>query len=404
MDLQVSMRTPVDSEPNVILQCARVFFAPGQSTGLHHVLAEPQDWQALERSAEDHCVLPLVATVLIQQGGTMVPDEVLQRLRRSLLCLTQNNLAWSTEWQRILRLLTEAGIPAVSFKGPALALVAYGNLGLREFHDLDLLVHSWDVVRARDILVDNGYKLWSPTRNNTDAALLRSTNRQICFTSDEHRTAIDLHWGALHEMFSFQLDAEQLWEKTHLVRCEDISFLSLAPEHLLLYMCAHGTKHCWRNLCWLCDVAALVQAHPGIDWNGCVRFAETTGSGLLMKHTLLLAEQLLGLELAETIERYTRDDTSCRELCETAQQFLFAPRGARPGHLQALRYHLAFAKGRRDRARLIFNRVFVPAEQDWKTVRLPDALFFLYYLVRPIRFLLERLPSRFRGGQHSEVG
>lgn len=384
----------LNSATDVILQCARTFLSSGKNPELQTALAKTQDWQLVERTADDHCVMPLVAFILGRHGNGVVPMEVLQRFRERSLRLARNNLAWGHEWQRILRCLSEADIPAVSFKGPALALAAYHDLALREFHDLDLLVRSRDVAGARDVLVANGYTLWSQTRNQTDTALVQSRNQQICFTSQQRGTAIDLHWGAVHEMFSFQLEADKLWQAAYVARCGDISFLSLAPEHLLLYLCAHGTKHCWRNLCWLCDVAALVQAHPHMDWHACIRSAEAAGCDLLLKHTLLFSEQVLGVELPEPIKQYSRNDARARTLSGVARQFLLAQPGDNPGYLKAMSYHLAFARRGRDRARLVFERVFVPAEPDWNAVRLPNALYFLYYVVRPVRFILGRLPAR----------
>jgi hypothetical protein len=345
--------------------------------------------------ADDHSVTPLVAYVVCQQTAGLVPANILQQLQERFLQITRNNLAGVQEWQRLLRALSEAGIPVISFKGPSLALSAYGNLALREFHDLDLMVRSEHVWQVRDVLVRDGYSLWSPLVRETEAALVRSSNRQVCFTNKQRGSSLDLHWGALHEMFSFQLDVEQLWQAAYVESHEEISFLSLSPEHLLLYLCAHGAKHCWRNLCWLCDIACHIQSHPTTDWDACTRMAELAGCDLLLKHSLLLAEQVLGLQLPDRIRNYA-DEERARVLAEIAQALLLREHGDHPGYLGPLRYHLAFAKGWRDGASLVLERVFVPAEPDWHSVRLPRPLYFLYYVVRPVRFVLERLSVALR--------
>ena len=384
------MKRSISPEMNAIVACARAFLSPAEVASLQTALSQPLDWDALERMAEDHSVTPLVAYVLNRHASEWVPASVLRRFREQFIRVTQNNLAGVQEWQRILRALGQAGVPVISFKGPALALTAYRNLALREFHDLDLMVHSEDVLRVRDALVADEYSLWSPLVRNTDAGLVRSSNRQVCFTNKQRGTSVDLHWGALHEMFSFQLDVEELWQAAYVESPEGISFLSFSPEHLLLYLCAHAAKHCWRNLCWLCDITCHIESHPKMDWDVCIQLAESTGSGLLLKHSLLLTQQVLGMELLERITSYVADERA-RALAETAQAFLFRERGDHPGYLAPLRYHLALARGWRDGASLVFERVFVPAEPDWKSVRLPRALRFLYYLVRPIRFVVERL-------------
>jgi hypothetical protein len=55
-----------------------------------------------------------------------------------------------------LELLRESGIQTVPFKGPALAVQAYGDLSLRQYDDLDLLIHEADVPRAYQLLIANG--------------------------------------------------------------------------------------------------------------------------------------------------------------------------------------------------------------------------------------------------------
>ena len=261
-----------------------------------------------------------------------------------------------------------AGISVISLKGPGFALIAYGNLALREFADLDLLIRPDDVLKARDTLVREGYRLQSALAGDNDATLLQSRNRQLAFVNDGRRTVIDLHWGAWHEMFPFQLPVDQLFISAQVEHFEEISFLSLSPEHLLLYLCAHGTKHCWLNLRWLCDVACYVQTAQKLDWELCIHRAEAANCDLVLKHTLLLAQQVLGLELSSKIKNYC-DGAKARALADIASSLLFREDGDIV-YVEALRYHLAFAKGWRDRAHLVFQRVFVPAEADRQGCRI----------------------------------
>jgi hypothetical protein len=393
----------MNPETNLIVLCARTFLCNSEISVLRSALAEPLNWSVLEQNAENHAVMPLVASVLNQFAAELIPQDRRKRLRDRLLRAARNNLAWVQEWLKILKALADAGIPVISFKGPTLGLMAYRNLALREFTDLDLLVQPCDVLKTRDVLVRNGYVLDSIVLNHTDAALTHSSNRQISFTKEERGITIDLHWGVLHETFSFQLEVGQLFELAFVERHEQISFLALSPEHLLLFLCAHGTKHCWSNLGWLCDVACHVQSNPNLDWDLCIRLAEPAGCELVLKHSLLLTGQVLGLELPGPISQYASHDTKAHMLAKRAQTFLFRENDDRSRYLddrsrylEVLRYRLAFAKGWRWRngAAVVFGRAFVPNEADWHWVRLPRPLYFLYYLVRPVRLVIERLSVR----------
>jgi hypothetical protein len=381
-------------EANLVLHALRSFFS-GERGCFEPALAEPVDWVAVERIAEYHSILPLVAFALRQYCPDLAPRDVGERLQQRLLLAARSNLASIAEWFRILQAFESSGIPAITLKGPALALLAYPNFSLREFNDLDLLVRPRDVCTARDVLLREGYYLRSPLAGDTDAILLRSRNRQLDFANDGRKALVDLHWGAWHAMFPFQLPVDQLFAAAQFQRHERISFLTLSPEHLLIYLCAHGTKHCWLNVRWLCDIACYVRAAESLDWELCIRLAEASNCNLVLKHSLLLAQRVLGLDLPPSIA----NDCDCpgaRALVNMAMSML-PSEDDEVGYGQAMRFHLAFATGWRDRTRLIFERLFVPAEADWQQVHLPQSLQFLYYTVRPMRFMFTRL-RRVSGG------
>jgi hypothetical protein len=374
-----------------VVQAVRAYLRGGDSSSLRAALVPPLDWISVERTADRHSIVPLIAYVLRQYGGNMIPREVLEYFQQQWRLNAQKNLPRLQEWCRVLQAFDAAGIAVISFKGPAFALQAYGNVALREFVDIDLLVRACDMPKARTVLVEAGYQLRSPLAGNTDAGLLRSNNRQLDFGNDERGTLIDLHWGALHGMFSFQLPVDQLFESAQVEDHEGVTFLGLSPEHLLLYLCAHGTKHCWLSLHWLCDVVCHVQTARNLNWESCIHSAERTNCVLVLKHSLLLAEEALGLQLPPAIRNYCGDVES-RALSHAASTHLFREDGDLT-YGSALRYHLAFAKSWHDRFHLLFERVFVPAEPEWRQMQLPRSLSFLYFPIRPLRFMWERLKT-----------
>lgn len=377
----------MESAANIVSFCARAFFSSSQRSFLREALTRPIAWSAVETQAELQCVSPIVAHALLQHASDLLPEQVIASWKDKVRDITRQNLLWLQEWQHLLQLLDETAIPVLSFKGPALALTAYGDLTLREFHDLDLLVHPADVVRAKDILQGSGYTLWTPVLGDSEQALLHSNNRQLRFTHPARGTTVDLHWGLLHEMFFFQLGIDQVFATAKLERREEATFLTLSPEHSLLYLCAHGVKNCWAHLSELCDIAAQVHGTAELNWEECIRAAESTSCDRLLKHALLLVERVLGIQLPDAARQYCSGDKDASALSRTAEGFLYPPA---PGYWRTLQYHLALAKTLRERSRFIFSRVFAPAEPDWERIHLPHQLFFLYYLIRPFRFLQQQ--------------
>ena len=64
-----------------------------------------------------------------------------------------------------MKLLESNGINAIPYKGPVLANLAYGNLSFREFGDIDILINKSDALKAKEIMISNGYELISSDNN-----------------------------------------------------------------------------------------------------------------------------------------------------------------------------------------------------------------------------------------------
>jgi len=64
----------------------------------------------------------------------------------------------SAELIRIMKLLEENDIDALAFKGPALAQMAYGDITLRQYSDLDVLTKKEDIYQIDALLKAQGYE------------------------------------------------------------------------------------------------------------------------------------------------------------------------------------------------------------------------------------------------------
>jgi ABC-type multidrug transport system fused ATPase/permease subunit len=66
------------------------------------------------------------------------------------------------------------GNPAIPFRGPLLAMLAYVNLSLWEFNGLDILINRRDVSRTKYLLESEGYRPYVPMTELEEAAHLHS--------------------------------------------------------------------------------------------------------------------------------------------------------------------------------------------------------------------------------------
>ncbi len=379
---------PIDlPEAKLLLCCAQISEEPERAARIRSLLREEIDWPHLLRMALPHGMMPLLYWHLNAACPDAVPEATMDRLRERFHSNTRRNLFLTGELLRLVNLFEAQGIPAIPYKGPVLATSVYGNVALRHFYDVDILVHRWDVPRARELLISAGYRPENQLTQEQEVALLQYGFEQP-FVRDDGASVLELHWEIIQRTMSFPLDAEHLWERLQPVSLGGKEVLSLSPEDLLLILCVHGSKHIWERLAWIRDVAGLVQVYRGIDWDRVVQQAETLGGSRMLFIGLLLARDLLGAALPQGVLRRIEDDPVARSLAEEVRERLFWEPGKPPENIDEsmfVFFRLKMRERLRDRARYLIRMALTPSVTDWEYVPLPASLSPLYYLIRPVR-------------------
>ena len=105
-----------------------------------------------------HAVLPLVYQAIQRHAADIIPKACLAEFKQQNRHVVAQNLYMSAELLRIATLLQEKGINVLSFKGPVLSSLAYGDIALRQYVDLDILIKKQDIVSAIAFLTEDGYR------------------------------------------------------------------------------------------------------------------------------------------------------------------------------------------------------------------------------------------------------
>jgi len=102
--------------------------------------------------------MPLLYRSLKKTCQQAVPSTYLEQLRDLFLTNAARNVFLTAKLLELLDLFKENNIAALPFKGPVLAESIYGDISLRQFVDLDVLVHKRDALKARNLLLAHGYQ------------------------------------------------------------------------------------------------------------------------------------------------------------------------------------------------------------------------------------------------------
>jgi len=343
-------------------------------------------WDDLLQQAARHAITPSLYRFLHDVLPDAVPQKILNSLRQSVWDNTRRNLKLTGELVSILDLFAAQGISAIPFKGPTLAAMAYGDLAWRQFGDLDILVDKHDVAKASNLLKERGYRTKSDWIATQDETFLQVTYT-LEFKHEKTNELVELHWELFPRFLAFGFRCELL--RQHLVPTwpGGKRVMTLDPKELLLYLCAHGAKHCWANLGWIVDVAWLVAKCRSWDWDLLLKQARAQNIERVLLLGLLLAHDLLGASLPGEVEQRMRADQSLQKLASGVGEQLLLE--TEPTHSMAsqLGFYFKLQSRVRDKAAYIFRLVTNPNVGDWELISLPVRLSFLYALLRPVRLI-----------------
>lgn len=157
-----SHRPPADElrrSVQLLLLLSRTEFDNEQQ---RQIIAETESftsWQLFASLAVRHGVAALVWQNISDLGLAARVQETQRTLLEGLRLKSIARVAWITEAAAgVTALLEREGIRVVLLKGLALEHTVYGSRGLRQMSDADLLVAPSDALKARDILVREGFR------------------------------------------------------------------------------------------------------------------------------------------------------------------------------------------------------------------------------------------------------
>ena len=386
VDNEIKAKAPLNEirpEVELLLCCVRTSIDPETSERIKTLLQKDIDWDYLLETATKQGVRPLLYRSLNTTFPEAVPQAILGQLRDYFHANALRNLVLTKELLNLLKLFEANEIPVIPFKGPVLAVSAYGNLALREFSDLDILVHKQDFLKAKDLLISQGHRQICSYQEIYSSEEEVEYFQQAHLSGKDGKVGVDLHYEITTINFFLSLDPEPMWDRLQPVSLADMQVLTFSPEDTLLILCLNGTKEYWRSLERICSVAELLRTHQGINWEIVIKQAKTNGCERMLLIGLLLAHELLGTSLPEIVLQKIQVQPVVKSLTSQVQQWLFCE-GENPlidTQIKLFQFRV------RERLQDLFLYFTHPQWIDQEFLHLPPFLSFLYYVIRPIRLI-----------------
>jgi len=351
------------------------------------LLSTPLHWEFLLERAKDFGLFPLVYTALSTHGFPGVPDAVREEWTSIFRLHVIRTELLATELARILRLFSDARISAMPLKGIPTAESLYGDAALRVSNDVDLLVPLDSAIPAFHLLVSSGYH--SEFTNQPRLLELNLRYGKDCLLTRKepaYTVGLELHsalvWGS-------SLDRgllEQVWAEAPRIVFRGVPAFALSADWEFLYLAILASRHGGSSLKWYADLDRMCY-RSSVNWKKASQRAQSLGWEKVVRSSLETCSALVD----------TSFDSAFGSPPPSRRGRVPLPSEATPHSSNLIiLFRLLNTPGRK--LRFLAIRLFVPTAADCNFCPLPDSLFFLYYLLRPLRVAVKA------GGWFSAAG
>jgi hypothetical protein len=378
-------------EMQVILPASKSRLLEKDVERLRELLSGETDWQSILDISRRHKVFPRVSGCLGKHFCKWMPADIYHKqlaLARSnfIVCASMTKyLFW------ILELFRQKNIWGIPYKGPVLASYLFDDISLRSYCDLDLLISQNDFPRVHQALLENGYR----PEIDIDAGQLSfyaGLEDNLSYFAPKG-VCVEIHWELSGRYLKKPMGFDFVQRSLTTTRVLGRDIDTISAENLLIYFCLHGTKHCWEQLDLVSCVAELIWKTENIDWEYVFRTTEEYSCRRMIFVGLLLAERLYGSVISDTISEILRSDAKAVFLSEKIYKSVYGGKddnafrkdGGADSRFSFLRMRIR--DSRVDVLRYGLRLLFIPSKAEWRAVRFPASLMWMYFVIRPFRVI-----------------
>ena len=276
-----------------------------------------------------------------------------------------------TMWEEMLMVLehlNRENISSIVLKGLPLSFILWGRIDRRVIQDIDLLIKPVDLLKSIKLLNEIGYCAEELSPTWFQNRFLIPYKQDIPLFKDnilvELKPSIDLRG------FGFKEKIEILWGKRKKMVIEDKEIFVLDPVYHFLLILLHALKHDFSIFKWVVDIKRFSHVYPDI-----FKQAEELSKDLKIIKAFIAARN-------------------------SYYKLIYQGRDSSPIYYsfsEKVRYYkerLLIRGGFYNGFRFVLRKVFIPTIDDYWNFKLPFFLYFLYYIIRPFRWINHLVRSK----------
>jgi len=252
----------IKDEERLLLGLCRLEFSGEQKAMLAEIAERINNWEYFEYLATKHGVSALAFDNLEKNNLIKnVPANIAGRLKNAMLKSIGRNVFLTESITEVLGLLNDNNIKTVLLKGMALEKSIYGNRGLRQMNDIDILIKREQCLKARNILIHNGF-VSLPVKSVLHRLILGRIGKHLPSLL-KNGASVEIHHGLFTE--SLQSLTTRFYNESKEISVNGETAFIPQPQLFFLYLIRHLEKHELNNESQLrlyTDLVAMIEKYP----------------------------------------------------------------------------------------------------------------------------------------------
>jgi len=394
--MAIKTENQISLELMLLLLCLEDNLYGSKKDEIIKICSEAIDWDKFQKLAVRHKVIQLIYVTLNKKYRAYVPDNSHDEIKKVFLLNCAHNLYFTAVFHKIIDYFNENNMTCVPLKGPVISEQLYGDISLRVFSDLDILVPEENAFQAFNLLITKGFTPELNLNKKQFEAYMNSEDHMI-LTLGKKKLIVELHWELSDRYLSKPFTFEQIKHQLCEYNFNGKKILTFSREDLLVYLCLHGSKHIWENFELIFLIATLLKSD--LDWEKILLLARTTRCYKKLLLGASLCSRFFNCALPDKIRSLIADSPEIKKLDQYVTLLLLAPI---ENHLWDIskskftRYQFASLDRFQDKIRYFFFMVLFPTNNDWTAAAIPGKYSFLYYFTRPVRLFYNLLKQKSR--------
>ena len=320
----------IKDEEYLLLELCRLEFNNEQLSRIKSLVAVISDWNYFRDLANEHGVPALVWHNLeTYQLTSAIPEEICSFLKGTLLRSLSRNAFNSEIMSTVLRLLNNENIKTVILKGLALENSVYGNSGLRQMSDVDILIKREECLKARKVLMNDGFESL-PLKSFFHKYIMAYAGKHLP-SLIKNGTSVEIH----HELFGGtpNLLTKMLYNSSYVIKIKGEQAWLPRPQIFFLYLIRHLHVHEMNNESQLrlyTDLIVLLEKHGDeIINDNLLKYASEAGMTDIFARYLGILRDIWETEFPQWLNDFI-DRKNNRDFINRFFFFLGSPKGNPP--------------------------------------------------------------------------